>query len=70
MQTATITVPEVHCQHCVSSIEGALAPLDGVRSATVDLVDTSVTVTWDPARTSRDDLVRAIEDQGYDVPTG
>lgn len=70
METTTIVVPEVHCQHCVSSIEGALVPMDGVSSASVDLDDTSVTVTWDPARASRDDLVRTIEDQGYDVPAG
>ncbi|MBY5160883.1 heavy-metal-associated domain-containing protein [Salsipaludibacter albus] len=70
METTTIDVPEVHCQHCVRSIEGALVPIDGVSSASVDLEDTSVTVTWDPARASRDDLVRTIEDQGYDVPAG
>ena len=69
METTTIRVPEVHCDHCVTSIEGALQPLDGVRDARVDLADTSVTVTWDPDRASRDQLVRAIEDQGYEVPT-
>lgn len=70
METTTISVPEVHCDHCVSSIEGALVPMDGVRAATVDLDATTVTVTWDPAVATRDDLVRAIEDQGYDVPVG
>lgn len=68
MPTTTIRVPEVHCQHCVQSIEGALEPMDGVSHASVDLADTSVTVTWDPEVTTRDRLVGAIEDQGYDVP--
>lgn len=68
METTTILVPDVHCDHCVQSIEGALAPLDGVRAARVDLDTTSVDVSWDPAVTSRDDLVTAIEDQGYEVP--
>ena len=67
--TQTISVPEVHCGHCVSSIEGALGPMDGVESASVDLDTKSVTVTWDPDAVSRDAIVGAIEDQGYEVPT-
>lgn len=66
--TETISVPEVHCDHCVSSIEGALNPLPGVESASVDLDARNVTVTFDPHQMSRGDLVTAIEDQGYDVP--
>lgn len=68
MTTTTIRVPEVHCDHCVTAIEGALQPIDGVEDARVDLADTRVVVTWDPSRTSREALVGAIEDQGYDVP--
>lgn len=67
MPTTVISVPEVHCGHCVSSIEGALNPLDGVRSATVSLEDTNVTVDHDDTVT-RDQLVTEIEDQGYEVP--
>lgn len=66
--TATISVPEVHCGHCVSSIEGALGPLDGVEQAAVDLGSKSVTVTWDDTVVDRDTIVRVIEEQGYDVP--
>lgn len=65
--TETISVPEVHCGHCVSSIEGALGPMDGVDSASVDLESRSVTVTYDSDTVSRDQLVATIEDQGYDV---
>lgn len=65
--TETIAVPEVHCGHCVSSIEGALGPMEGVEQAKVDLDARSVTVTYDADTVSRDQLVAAIEDQGYDV---
>lgn len=65
METTTIRVPEVHCDHCVTSIEGALRPMDGVQDAAVDLDTTSVTVTWDPSTASLDQFVAAIEDQGY-----
>ena len=68
MTTLTISVPEIHCDHCKSSIEGALAPLPGVASARVDVEARTVTVEVDETLTDRGRLVAAIEDQGYDVP--
>ena len=66
MPTTVISVPEVHCGHCVSSIEGALNPLDGVARASVSLEDTNVTVEHDDT-VSREALAAQIEDQGYEV---
>ena len=68
MTTTTISVPEIHCDHCKHSIEGALAPLPGVASARVDVEARMVTVEIDETVTDRGRLVAAIEDQGYDVP--
>lgn len=68
MQTIVITVPEIHCGHCKSSIEGALQPMAGVRVAEVDVEATTVTVEHDPEVTDRAALVAAIEAQGYEVP--
>jgi copper chaperone len=68
MTTMTISVPEIHCDHCKSSIEGALAPLAGVASARVDIPARTVTVEVDETMTDRARLVAAIEEQGYDVP--
>jgi copper chaperone CopZ len=33
----TYSVPAVHCEGCVGTIEDALEPVEGVESATVDL---------------------------------
>lgn len=68
MPNETISVPEIHCDHCKHSIEGALNPLPGVDLATVDVPSATVTVEYDQAAISRDDIVAAITDQGYDVP--
>jgi copper chaperone len=68
MTTMTISVPEIHCDHCKHSIEGALAPLPGVAGARVDVDARAVTVEVDETLTDRGRLVAAIEDQGYDVP--
>jgi len=68
MATDTIVVPEIHCDHCRSSIEGALAPLDGVARASVDIEARQVTVDYDASTIDRDALISAIEDQGYEVP--
>ncbi|MDQ3932034.1 MAG: cation transporter [Actinomycetota bacterium] len=68
MRTETITVPEISCGHCRSSIEGALHPLDGVAEASVDVDARTVTVTYDETTIRREQLISTIEDQGYDVP--
>ena len=68
MPTDTISVPEIHCDHCKMSIEGALNELPGVDLATVDVPQATVTVNYDESSVSRDDIVGAIVEQGYDVP--
>ena len=66
--TDTISVPEIHCGHCKSSIEGALQPMDGVTTAEVDVDAKTVAVTFDESVVTRDALLDAIEAQGYEVP--
>ena len=68
MPNETISVPEIHCDHCKMSIEGALTPLPGVDLATVDVPNATVTVNYDESAISREDIVSAIVEQGYDVP--
>jgi copper chaperone len=68
MQTETISVPEIHCDHCKQSIEGALNPIEGVSSAVVDVPGATVKVSFEEDRVSLGDLRKAIEEQGYEVP--
>ena len=63
MSDITLSVPEIHCDHCKTSIEGAVGALDGVAAVVVDVEARTVAVTTDGAETSA--IVAAIEDQGY-----
>jgi copper chaperone len=63
----TFKVPDVHCDHCKSAIEGTLQPLNGVEDAQVDLDAKHVTVAYDDGVVDRASVVRAIESAGYPV---
>ena len=62
----TLSVPDISCGHCKSSIEGALAPMAGVSSAVVSIDEKTVEVSFDEPATLPA-IVAAIEEQGYDV---
>jgi copper chaperone len=62
-----LSVPDISCGHCKSSIEGAVAPMEGVASAEVTIDDRTVDVAFDEAVVDLDAIITAIEDQGYDV---
>lgn len=70
MKEQVLSVPEVHCGHCVSSIEGSVGALDGVETVKVDLGAKSVTVLFDESRVGLDSITAAIEEQGYDIGGG
>lgn len=67
MTEKTLSVPAVHCDHCISSIEGAVGGLAGVDAVHVDLNRKDVTVNFDDSAVAIEAIVEAIEDQGYDV---
>lgn len=68
MSTArTLSVPEIHCDHCKSSIEGAVGALNGVSSVEVSVPDTTVAVSYDETVVGLDKITNAIEEQGYAV---
>lgn len=68
MTDTTIQVPEIHCDHCKMSLEGAIGDLAGVDRVVVDVPTATISVTFDDPATT-DDIVAAIEGQGYEVPS-
>ncbi|MEK4302948.1 copper chaperone CopZ [Oceanobacillus sp. FSL K6-0251] len=67
MANETIQVQGMSCQHCVSSVEGAVGGLDGVDTVNVRLQEGKVDVAFDEGKVKLNDITEAIEDQGYDV---
>ena len=70
MTQITLSVPDISCGHCKSSIEGALQPLDGVESASVSIDDRNVAISYDDSSVDVDAFIAAIDEQGYEVAAG
>lgn len=68
MSTLDLSVPEIHCEHCKTSIEGAVGALPGVDRVAVSIDSRTVAVDFAEGAVDRTAVVAAIEDQGYSVP--
>lgn len=67
MTQITLSVPDISCGHCKSSIEGAVGPMGGVEKAIVSIADRTVEVEYDPTQIELGAIITAIDDQGYEV---
>jgi len=67
MHEVTLQAPEIHCDHCKMSIEGAVGALVGVESVDVAIADATVRVSYDDTRIELGSIKEAIEEQGYAV---
>jgi copper chaperone len=68
MITKTLSVPDISCNHCKVSIEGAVRPLTGVEEVSVDIPARTVELSFDETAIDLDQIVAAIEEAGYTVP--
>lgn len=70
MSKLNISVPDISCNHCKMSIEGAVGALNGVDRVEVQIEPRTVDVEFDDASVSLDAIYAAIEEQGYEVARG
>jgi copper ion binding protein len=61
-----LEVPDMTCQHCVRSIEGALNRLDGIKKVEVGLKNKIVRIEYTD-KVKLKDMVKAINSAGYEV---
>ncbi|WP_049972280.1 heavy metal translocating P-type ATPase [Haladaptatus cibarius] len=67
LQTERFDVPTMDCASCAGKIENALDSVAGIQERETLPTTGTVIVTYDSGRTSRPDLVAAIESAGYTV---
>jgi copper chaperone len=62
-----LSVPEIHCEHCKASLEGAVGAVPGVDSVEVSVSEATVSVSYDAGTVEESDIRKTIEEQGYAV---
>lgn len=67
IQEVVLSVPDVSCEHCVRTINGALGALAGVETVATDIPGKSVHLRYDPDRLSLDQIESILDDEGYTV---
>lgn len=67
MTEVLLLAPEIHCDQCKISIEGAVGALVGVKSVEVAIADATVQVSYDESRLELISIKKVIEEQGYAV---
>ncbi|WP_447968461.1 copper ion binding protein [Nitrospira sp. M1] len=67
MAYVTLSVPDISCDHCKQSIEGALKVVEGVSAVEVHVPEKTVDVSFDDTKVQQGILTKTIEDQGYTI---
>ncbi|MHB8482821.1 MAG: heavy-metal-associated domain-containing protein [Nitrospiria bacterium] len=67
METKTLDIKGMTCQHCVKTVKGALEQIKGVKSVEVVLEKEKATVIYDPAQVQAGQFKTAIEEAGYEI---
>jgi copper chaperone len=67
VQDTVLSVPEVSCEHCVKTINGALGQLSGVEAVSTDIPSKTVHLRYDPSQVSMDTIEATLDDAGYTV---
>ena len=65
--TITLSVPEISCEHCVTSINKTLGELSGVAAVSTDIPTKHVQLAYDPAQVSLEQIETALDEIGYTV---
>ena len=67
VQDTVLSVPDVSCEHCVKTINGALGALPGVETVDTDIPSRTVRLRYDPAQVSPEQIEATLDDAGYTV---
>lgn len=66
-EKATLTAPDISCEHCVATINKAVGGMNGVSKVATDERTKQIAVEFDPARVSLAQIEAMLEEEGYPV---
>jgi periplasmic mercuric ion binding protein len=66
-ETIVINTSSVVCDMCKETIETALAYEKGVKSSNLDVKKKTITVKYNPEKTTPEQIRKAISESGYDA---
>jgi copper chaperone CopZ len=64
LASETLDMTGIRCERCVMRLRTALRGLDGIESATANLVG-EVSLAWDDTRVDRDTILAALARAGF-----
>ncbi len=67
VQDIVLSVPDVSCEHCVKTINGALGDLQGVETVSTDIPTKSVHLRYDASQLSMEQIEATLDDAGYTI---
>jgi copper chaperone len=67
VQETVLSVPDVSCEHCVKTINGALGQLSGVEAVSTDIPSKTVHLRYDPSQVTMDTIEETLDEAGYTV---
>ena len=67
MKSIVLNVPDISCEHCERTITGALSPLEGVRSVSVDIPAKQAHVEYDEGAVDVERMKAILEEEDYPV---
>jgi copper chaperone len=67
MANVVLNVPDISCEHCERAITGALSPVDGVKSVSVDIPARQVKVDYDASQVDLEKMKDILKEEDYPV---
>ncbi|HLG72931.1 MAG TPA: heavy-metal-associated domain-containing protein [Chloroflexota bacterium] len=67
MTQATLSVPNISCEHCEHTIKETLGALSGVGDVAVSIPEKTVSLQYDDAVVQMDDIKAALAEEEYPV---
>ncbi|MGH2517935.1 MAG: heavy-metal-associated domain-containing protein [Ktedonobacterales bacterium] len=60
-----LSVPDISCEHCVKTINGALGALPGIETVQTDIPSKSVRLRYDEGQVTMEKIEATLDDAGY-----